>query len=147
MPNNNSRFIIEAAKNRHRTSVERVLDVLRRFDRDGTPVTFSAVATAANVSRSWLYREPALRTQIQRSRSCTPTPPNPLVPTAQRASPESQRHKIEALNDELRRSRQDNARLRSQLEQTLGNQRLTTATNRPLATISLVGHMSPKQTT
>ncbi len=33
--------------------------------RDGQPVTFTAVATAAGLSRSTLYRNPALRTLIE----------------------------------------------------------------------------------
>ena len=100
MPDDNSRFIVRAAKERHRTSMERVLEVLRRFDRDGTPITFVAVAAAASVSRPWLYREPTLRAEILRSRTAAPA--HPLVPAAQRASAESQRRKIEALNEELR---------------------------------------------
>ena len=147
MPDDNSRFIVHAAKERHRTSVERVLEVLRRFDRDGTPITFVAVAAAASVSRPWLYREPTLRAEILRCRSAAPTPPTPLVPASQRASAESQRRKIEALNEELSTFREDNARLRSQLERSLGEQRLATATRRPLPTITPVNDMSPTQKT
>ena len=147
MPEDNSRFIVHAAKERHRISVDRVLQVLRRFDRDGTPVTFAAVAAAASVSRPWLYREPTLHAEILRLRRTAPVAPTPLVPTAQRATAESQRRKIEALNDELRSVRQDNANLRSQLERSLGEQRLATTAKRPSATISSVSDMSPKQTT
>lgn len=147
MPEDNSRFIIHAAKERHRQSVERVLDVLRRFDRDGTPVTFVAVATAASVSRPWLYREPTLRAEIQRCRDAAQTPSTPLVPVAQRASAESQRRKIEALNQELRSFRDDNHRLRVQLERALGEQRAATPTRPSVATITCVDHMSPTQTT
>lgn len=143
----NSRFIVHAAKQRHRQSVERVLKVLRRFDRDGVPITFVAVAAAASVSRPWLYREPALRAEILRRRNAAQTPSTPLVPAAQRATAESQQRKIEALNEELRSFRDDNARLRSQLERSLGEQRVATTTRPSLATISRVDDMSPKQTT
>jgi Family of unknown function (DUF6262) len=147
MTDDNSRFIVHAAKERHRQSVERVLDVLRRFDRDGVAVTFVGVAAAASVSRPWLYREPALHSQILRRRRAARTPPTPLVPVAQRASAESQQRKIEALNDELRACRDDNARLRAQLERSLGEQRLAIATRGPEATVSSVDDMSPTQTT
>jgi hypothetical protein len=146
VPDDNSRFIVHASKERHRKSVERVLDVLRRFDRDGVPVTFAGVAAAASVSRPWLYREPTLRSEILRCRSAAPTPSKPLVPAAQRASADSQRRKIETLNEELRSLREDNARLRSQLERSLGEQRLATARTRSVAKISCVGDMSPTQT-
>jgi hypothetical protein len=148
MPDDNSRFIVHAAKERHRTSVKRVLDVLRRFDRDGVPVTFVAVAAAASVSRPWLYREPTLQAEILRCRSTAArTPAKPLVPAAQRASTESQQRKIEALNEELRSLRADNGRLRSQLEHSLGEQRLATARTGPALTISSVSDMSPTRKT
>lgn len=143
----NSRFLAYAAKERHQQSVQRARDVLRRFDRDGVPVTFVSVAAAAAVSRSWLYREPTLRAEILRSRSSAPTPPVPFVPAAQRTSASSQRLRIDALNDELQRFREDNANLRLQLERALGERRVTKATNGPMATISSVRDMSPTQTT
>jgi septal ring factor EnvC (AmiA/AmiB activator) len=143
----NSRFLAHAANERHRHSVERVLAVLQRFDRDGLPVSFVSVAEAASVSRSWLYRERSLRPEIARRRGAAPTPPKPLVPAAQRASAESQRRKVEALNGEIKCLREDNARLRTQLERSLGEQRLTTATRGPIATIPRVRDMSPTQTT
>jgi hypothetical protein len=146
MPDN-SRFIVQAAKERHRTSVERVREVLRRFDRDGTPVTFVSVAAAASVSRPWLYREPTLRAEIQRARQAAPTTPTPLVPAAQRATADSHQRKIETLNQQLRTARADNARLRSQLERTLGEQRQTAATRPAQTTFASVSHMSPRQTT
>ena len=53
---------------------------------------------------------------------------------------------FEALNEELRSSREDNARLRSQLERSLGEERLATATRRTATTIAPVGDMSPTRT-
>jgi hypothetical protein len=143
-----SRFLIHAAKERNQHSVQRVLDVLRRFDRDGVPITFVGVATAASVSRSWLYREPILRPEILRYRGTAPAQQQtPIVPAAQRSSAQSQRQRNDTLNEEIRWVRQDNARLRSQLERSLGEQRLTSATKGPAATISSVRDMSPTQTT
>ena len=112
MPEDNSRFIVAAAKDRHRTSVERVIAVVRDFDRDGVPITFASVAAAASVSRAWLYREPALRAEILACRSYAAAPSKRLVPAAQRATAESQRQKMDALNQQLRSVRDDNARLR-----------------------------------
>ncbi len=128
-------------------SVERVLEVLRRFDRDGTPVTFVGVAAAASVSRPWLYREPALRAEILRCRSTAATPSTLTIPAAQRASADSQRRKIETLNEEIRWLREDNARLHVQLERSLGEQRLASARSPSVPTITSVSDMSPRQTT
>jgi hypothetical protein len=142
----NSRFLARAAQERHQRCVERVLDVLRSFDRDGVPITFVGVATAASVSRSWLYREPTLRAEVIRRRTSAPGSPAPLVPAAQRISATSQRQRTDSLNEEIRWLRQDNARLRAQLERSLGEQRAMKPTNGPTATIPTVGDMSPTQT-
>jgi hypothetical protein len=140
----NSRFIVHAAKERHRQSVDRVLGTLRHFDREGAPVTFVAVANAASVSRTWLYREPTLRAEILRFRTSVPAR-KPLVPAAQRASLASQHQQVGALNEEMRRLREENARLRLQLERSLGEQRLATARTVPVATLSPLDDMSPTQ--
>jgi hypothetical protein len=145
VPEDNSRFIVAAAKARHRRSVERVVAVLRDFDHDGVPVNFAAVAAAASVSRAWLYREPALRAEIVRCRSCSPAKGKPLVPAAQRATAESQRQKMDALNQQLRSARDENARLRAELEQSLGQQRLANATRRPVATIPTSVTCNPRR--
>ena len=81
-----------------------MLEVLRRFDRDGVPITFVGVAAAASVSRPWLYREPQLRGEILRHRSTATRPPTPLVPVAQRASAQSQHQKITVLNESSARA-------------------------------------------
>ena len=38
----------------------------RELDRAGTAITFTAVAAAAGISRSWLYTQPDLRAGIER---------------------------------------------------------------------------------
>jgi len=48
-------------------------NAIRELDRAGQPITFQAVAVAAGVSRSWLYRNPQMRAGVgpvlrQRSR-------------------------------------------------------------------------------
>ncbi len=143
MTEDNSRFIVQAAKERHRRSVQRVLEVLRRFDRDGVPITFVGVAAAASVSRPWLYREPQLRAEILRHRSTATRPPTPLVPVAQRASAQSQHQKITVLNEELRSCKQECARLRSELGRSLGEQRLAAAGTGTARALSSVSDMSP----
>jgi hypothetical protein len=78
--------------------------------RVGVPVTFVGVAAATSVSKPWLCREPALRS-------------------------------------ELRYSREDNARLRSELERSFGEQRVVAARRGPVTTISSVSDMSPTEMT
>jgi hypothetical protein len=65
----NSAHIVTAARHRTADARSRAVTALRRLDADGQPVTFSTVASAARVSRSWLYAQDDLREQIGRLRT------------------------------------------------------------------------------
>jgi len=126
----NSHHLRAAARQRALATRERAVRALRRLDATGRPVTIDTVAREAGVSRSWLYNQPDLRTQIQRLRGDTPPGPGawtasttPPVPARQRASEASLRHRLEAINAEIRRLRQENQQLREQLAQALGERR------------------------
>ena len=60
--------------------------VIERLDRQGEPITFAAVAAAADVSRSWLYRQSDLRERSTVSEPATvgqselPLPSGPATP-------------------------------------------------------------------
>ncbi len=64
----NSRHIITAARHRAEQTRQRAIAALRRLDAAGQPISFDAVARQASVSRSWLYAQQDLRTEIQRLR-------------------------------------------------------------------------------
>jgi Family of unknown function (DUF6262) len=64
----NSGHIIAAARRRTDDARQKTAAALRRMDASGQPVTFSTVAAAAGVSRSWLYAQDDLRAQIERLR-------------------------------------------------------------------------------
>jgi hypothetical protein len=118
----NSHHLAEAAAKRRAATITRARDAIRRLDRAGRPVTFRAVATEARVSRSWLYRDPDTRAQIERLRTHTPAS-TPALPSAQRATTESVRERLETLHAELRRLRDENQQLRDQLARRLGQER------------------------
>jgi hypothetical protein len=114
----NSRFIIQAARRRSQATRERAIHALRRLAAAGDPVTFDTVARKAGVSRSWLYAQPDLRLEIGRLRAQQGqgrAPGSPPIPARQRASDASLRRRLEAVNAESRRLRQENQRLREQL--------------------------------
>lgn len=46
----------------------KVVQALRELEHTGSRVTFEAVSGVAGVSRSWLYTQPDLKTEIQRLR-------------------------------------------------------------------------------
>jgi len=107
-----------------RSNAARARAVIEDLDRTGRPVTFIAVARAATVSRSWLYSQPDLPAAIVALRRLDATPDTPPAPSAQRASIESLRQRLDSAREDIAVLRVDNAALREQLARSLGEQRL-----------------------
>ena len=78
----NTHHLRRAAADRHNAATDRATTALADLDRSGRPVTFTTVAETANVSRSWLYTQPALRDTITSLRT-EPARPSPGVPATQ----------------------------------------------------------------
>ena len=117
----NTRFLTQAAARRHQAALAKTSQAIERLDRASQPVTFSAVAATAGVSRAWLYRNPATRDLITRLR----TEPARAATTraAQRASAESLRARLDAAHQQITRLRAENAALRQQAARRIGQQR------------------------
>jgi uncharacterized protein DUF6262 len=119
----NSRHLITAARHRSEQTRQRAIAALRRLDATGQPISFDAVARQASVSRSWLYTQQDLRTEIQRLRqrhpAATPAPP----PDRQRASELSLLRRLEAATARIRHLEADNKKLRDALARALGERR------------------------
>ena len=116
--------LAEAAARRHELTRSRAIQVLRELDRAGTPVTFAVVARAAGVSRSWLYTQPDISSQIRRLRQSTSSAGSAgTVPAGQRTTDASLRARLTAALDRNKQLADDNARLRRQLAHALGDQR------------------------
>jgi hypothetical protein len=114
----------EAAARRHELTRARAIQSLRELDRAGVPLTFAGVARAAGISRSWLYTQPDISSQIRRLRQETDRAGSAgAVPAAQRATDASLRARLAAALDRNRQLADDNARLRRQLARALGDQR------------------------
>jgi hypothetical protein len=111
----------EAAARRHELTRSRAVQALRELDRAGVPVTFAGVAQAAGISRSWLYTQPDISSQIRRLRQ--ETDGAGAIPAAQRATDASLRARLAAALDRNKQLTDDNARLRRQLARALGDQR------------------------
>ena len=112
----------QATETRHADTMARATAALHIIGRTADPITFCGVARAAGVSRSWLYRQPDLRGQIEQLRqSARPGPSR--VPPAQRASDESNRQKLRIYREELTRLQTENRDLRERLARRLGAER------------------------
>lgn len=140
-PADNRHLLAQAAARRAADTRTRARAALQHLDRAGDPVTFTAVAAAANVSRSWLYRDPDLRAEIARLRDAHRHATATSPPAAQRASHSSLQRRLEALLDTNRALRAENVQLREQLALALGEQRATTPT-RPARDSRIIGPCS-----
>ncbi len=132
----NSAHVIAAARRRSDDARRRAVTALRSLDAGAQPVTFSTVAAAAGVSRSWLYAQDDLREQVERLRARQQqAPASPPVPDRQRATPASLLRRLEAATSRIRLLEAENRQLRDALERALGEQRAATirspATTRP----------------
>ena len=132
----NSRHIIAAARHRTDQARQRAIAALRRMDTTGKPVSFDSVARQAGVSRSWLYTQNDLRSQIERLRERGRPAGPPQVPDRQRASGDSLLRRLEAATSGIRQLRKENQELREALARSLGERR----------TADILGHTSRHDT-
>jgi AraC-like DNA-binding protein len=122
MQADNSRHLIVAARQRAERTRQQALTALRRLDATGAPITFEAVAREAGVSRSWLYTQDDLRTEIGRLRERRPSP-TPRTPDRQRASTASLLNRLEVATERIQQLERANRQLREALAQALGTAR------------------------
>jgi hypothetical protein len=121
MPDN-SIHLRQAAAARRANALDAAKGALQRLDQARRPITFRAVAAEAGVSRSWLYRDPTMRAEVERLRSRKAVGPV-AVPASQRSSDESLRQRLGALHAEVTRLRDENQRPKAQWASELGRRR------------------------
>ena len=116
--------LAQAAARRHELTRARAVQALRELDRSGAPVTFAGVAQTAGISRSWLYTQPDISSQIRRLRQETNDAGFAgAIPAGQRATDASLRARLTTALDRNKQLADENARLRRQLARALGDQR------------------------
>lgn len=123
MPADNTAHLITAARRRSELTRAKAIQALRELERTGRPLTFEAVARAAEVSRSWLYEQDDISAEIRRLRQLTQPAQRPTAPAVQRASHASLQRRLEEANARIRNLTEENQRLRRQLAAALGEQR------------------------
>ena len=116
----NSSFLTQANARRHQAALLAARHAIEQLQRQGKAVSFSTVAQSAGVSRGWLYRQDQIRDLISQQRALEP--PAARV-TAQRATADSLRQRLDTARAEITRLRAENRSLRDQLARHLGLQR------------------------
>ena len=117
----NARFLTQAAAARHQATLSKASNAIEHLNSSGQPVNFSAVAAAAGVSRTWLYRNPEIRDLISRLRSAPA--PSASTRNAQRATAESLHARLHIARAEITSLRAQNTKLRDQIARQYGEQR------------------------
>jgi hypothetical protein len=117
----NSSFLAQANARRHQAALSAAHHAIQQLQRQGRAVSFSTVAQSAGVSRGWLYRQAQIRDLISRQQALEP--PAARRVTAQRATADSLRQRLDAARAEITRLRAENRSLREQIARHLGLQR------------------------
>ena len=132
MRSDNSAHLLTAARQRSSQTRRQAEAAIARITDTAAPVTFDSVAREAGVSRSWLYAQPDLRTEIDRLRQRTPARTAPAAPpVAQHASDASLLRRLEAATDRIRRLEQETRDLKDALEREVGQNRAADITGHP----------------
>lgn len=96
----NTAHLVTAAKRRHDLARSKTIQPIRELDTAGTHITFELVAQKAQVSRSWLYTQPDIKTEIQRLRDLGHRAPATSLPAHHRSSNASLLGRLEAAQAE-----------------------------------------------
>lgn len=131
MQADNSAHLAKAARRRSERTLARAEQALRDLEDTAQPVTVTAVATRAGVSRAWLYNRPDLRQRIEALRQASPR----LAATtqaAERASDASLRQRLTLAHQRIDELSNDNDQLRQQLAKLHGQLRAATVNNGPV---------------
>lgn len=119
----NSAFLTQANTRRHEAALAAAHQAIDQMRREGKPVNYAAVAHAAGISRTWLYRQDQIRDLISQLRDHKPPA------AARHASTDSLRQRLDTARAEITRLRAENRSLRDQLARHLGLQRTRHAEN------------------
>lgn len=106
--------LARAAASRTLDAEARVRTAIAELNRDGTPISFAAVAIKAQVSRSFVYEHRDFRAEIEALRAAGTLAPSRL-PVRERGSEASIRTRLQAALQENQRLREENAALREEL--------------------------------
>jgi hypothetical protein len=108
-----------AAQHKRDATLTRATAALGELAEQGATISFQSVARRAQVSRQWLYGQPALRAQIEQLRER----PAQGVPARERASDASLQQRLRGLIDDNQALREQVRALTHELALAYGEQR------------------------
>ena len=109
--------IIKASKDKKVETIQRVLEAITLMEKESIPINFLSVYKFTGVSRSWLYKEPAIKSQIENAKE----PINNQLMRDQAIRLKAKEKEIEVLTKQNKILRNQIDELRKQLEVSYAN--------------------------
>lgn len=109
--------IIKASKDKKVETIQKVLEALTLMEKESIPINFLSVYKFTGVSRSWLYKEPAIKSQIENAKERI----NNQLMRDQAIRLKAKEKKIEVLTKQNKILRNQLDELRKQLEVSYAN--------------------------
>jgi PHD/YefM family antitoxin component YafN of YafNO toxin-antitoxin module len=120
----NSHHLAAAARRRRTQALDRARTTIQEIRNTGQPITITALAARAGVSRAWLYAEPELRDDIEHLRTSN-NPEHTSHTERQRASDTSLKNRLTLAHERIRELEHDNHQLQHQIARLHGQLRAT----------------------
>lgn len=109
--------LLVCQEERKQDSLERVYKAIERVQKSGAKVTFQAIANEANVSVSYLYKYPEVKSQIAELRSKQNSMP---IPQLVQTSPSTSTNVISKLKERIHQLEKENTELKRKNEALAG---------------------------
>lgn len=122
MPADRAHHLAQHARQRHERTLQRASETLTALADSGGPVSVAALATRAEVSRSWIYTQPELRDRIEQLQQVSSLSGRGAN-NAHRASDESLRRRLALAHQRITQLRNENQQLREALARAHGQLR------------------------
>lgn len=116
----NTQGLIENAQKKRLRTIEKTEKAIDKLLKEKKNVNFVAVSKAANVSKSWLYKEKSIVKRIVNIRDRQRPPQSAIPRKSQKASDDSKNAMIRALKERIKKIEEENRELKKQVEVAYG---------------------------
>jgi hypothetical protein len=110
----NTEGLATAAKDRRHGTIKRVNEAIRVLSTEKKTINFNSVAKAANVGKTWLYKETDIKERILKHRDKNPEPK--ITNKLAQASTASKESLLKMLQERVKQVEAENRELKKQIE-------------------------------
>jgi pyruvate-formate lyase len=115
----NTEAIVRLAKQKSKKTRENVEKVISKLSLEGKTINFNTIAKEANISKSWLYKEPDIRQRIESLRTQQQKRLN-VRSISTKSSSRSEEVLIRTLKTRIKELEKENQKLKSQIQYLYG---------------------------